>query len=834
MRLRKIAAVCTSLLALAAGAALAEPLHINQKGYYEAHGVNVLVFSNWYDGLFSDSKISGVELIHHGVRTATNGDVRMSPTPGQWDLIGLMVDRKVDAANGMIDTTLKYADFDFTYHVRTEAHGDSVTISVVLDKPLPDVLVGHAGFNLEFVPSSYWHSSYLVDGKPGNFPLYPSCDMAAEPDAKFAPQTGPNTRELPIATGHNFVLAPEDDLNRVAITSDSDISLYDGRNQAQNGWYVLRTMLPAGKTGTVMSWTMTASEVPTWVRAPNIGHSQLGYVPGQKKVAVIELDPNDTPRASARLLEVQPDGSTRVAFDGAAKSWGTYLRYNYLTFDFSPVTKPGLYEIEYNGQKTGTFRIAPDVYADAWHATNDVYFPVAMDHMQVREGYRIWHGDAHRDDALQAPPGNEHLDLYGSAPGSTDTKYKPFEHIPGLNVGGWFDAGDFDIRTQSQYAVVQQLADAWDRWRLTRDETTVDEQHRFVAMHVPDGTPDVLEQIKHGTIQLVAQFDSVGHAINGIIEPDLTQYPHLGDAVTKTDGLIYDPSLKWDEVKDGRSGLKDDRWAFTNKSSALNYGSIAALAAAARTLKGTDDALAAKALDIATRIWTEEHSHAPDTFRHGNVTGGDLTGEELSAAVELLITTKDPQYAARIDALWPQVEPKFLYNAQWIAKAIPYMPAAFRDKVRPAVVAYAAQSDKAVQANPFGVPITEGGWAGNGTVMNYALTAAALHEVFPDIVGTDAVYRGLDYLYGTHPGHNLSFVSGVGTHSKEVAYGNNRADFTFIAGGVVPGELIIKPDFPENREDYPFFWGENEYVIPEGSTYIQLVNAANALAQKGE
>ena len=55
------------------------------------------------------------------------------------------------------------------------------------------------------------------------------------------------------------------------------------------------------------------------------------------------------------------------------------------------------------------------------------------------------------------------------------------------------------------------------------------------------------------------------------------------------------------------------------------------------------------------------------------------------------------------------------------------------------------------------------------------------------------------------------------------------ADFTFIAGGVVPGELIIKPDFPENHDDWPFFWGENEYVIPEGAYYIQLVNAVNAL-----
>jgi hypothetical protein len=98
-------------------------------------------------------------------------------------------------------------------------------------------------------------------------------------------------------------------------------------------------------------------------------------------------------------------------------------------------------------------------------------------------------------------------------------------------------------------------------------------------------------------------------------------------------------------------------------------------------------------------------------------------------------------------------------------------------------------------------------------------------------VSSDAVFRGIDYILGTHPGHNLSFVSGVGTQSKEVAYGNNRADFTFIAGGVVPGALIIKPDYPENREDYPFFWGENEYVIPEASTFIQLVNTANALSK---
>ena len=57
-------------------------LKLNDLGYFETRGLNVLAFSNWYDGLFSDAKISGLELIHHEVRTDTNGDVRLSPTPG--------------------------------------------------------------------------------------------------------------------------------------------------------------------------------------------------------------------------------------------------------------------------------------------------------------------------------------------------------------------------------------------------------------------------------------------------------------------------------------------------------------------------------------------------------------------------------------------------------------------------------------------------------------------------------------------------------------------------------------------------------------------------------
>jgi endoglucanase len=90
----------------------------------------------------------------------------------------------------------------------------------------------------------------------------------------------------------------------------------------------------------------------------------------------------------------------------------------------------------------------------------------------------------------------------------------------------------------------------------------------------------------------------------------------------------------------------------------------------------------------------------------------------------------------------------------------------------------------------------------------------------------------LNYLFGCHPGNDISLVSAVGTQSKEVAYGNNRADYSFIAGGIVPGMLILPPDLPENKEDWPFIWGENEYVIGLGASYIFLVHAVNDLLKE--
>ena len=90
----------------------AQDLKLNELDYFERQGVNVLVFSNSFNGGFNDEKNSGIEIIHHGVRTIQGGAVRLSKTPEQWDLVPKMTDRKVNRENGSIEVTMRYDDYD--------------------------------------------------------------------------------------------------------------------------------------------------------------------------------------------------------------------------------------------------------------------------------------------------------------------------------------------------------------------------------------------------------------------------------------------------------------------------------------------------------------------------------------------------------------------------------------------------------------------------------------------------------------------------------------------------------------------------------------------------
>jgi endoglucanase len=830
----------TSAISLAQDA----PLRINDKQYFAKRGLDVLVFTNEYNGMFFDEKTAGIEIIHHGVRTATGGAVRLGPTPEQWDQIPKVVNRKVDPTSSTIEVTLRYEAFDFDSRVAVTPDGAGFKIAVFLDKPVPAALEGRAGLNLEFVPSRYWEHAYLVDGRPGIFPRYPAGPTTSlPPEKKIRQFEGHSTFDLhghpdyvealPVAAGKTLVMAPEDPERRVVIRCLSgELQLLDGRNLAQNGWYVVRTLLATKTTGKVAEWSIEPHTIPSWTRTPVIGFSQVGYHPSQPKRAVIELDANDTPLATASLIEIRPDGEQIEKMKARVQPWGKYLRYNYVVADFSSVEDPGLYLIQYGTQKTGSFPIATDVYERVWHPTLDVFFPVQMDHMFVNEGYRVWHGAAHLDDAVQAPLNEQHFDGYRTG-ATTNTPYKPGERIPGLAVGGWFDAGDFDIQGGSHAMTVASFVATWETFRPQHDQTLVDQGLRFVDIHRPDGKPDVLQQIEQGALQIAAQYRTIGRLVRGIVDGELHRYHHLGDASTQTDNLLYDPSLKPYQSEGNRSGTPDDRWVYTEPSPFSNYSGIGALAAASRALHGFNDPLATDCLALARKAYAEERARpaAPAPSSGFGASFGQLA--ELSAVMQLMTATKEQPYLDRFDELvWPALDRNAGMTLQLAARAIPVMDAAYATKLRPYVEKYKTELDGMLQQNPYGVPIGTRGWAGNSQVIGWATTNYYLNKAYPDLVGKDLVTRGLDYIFGTHPAHNYSFVSAVGNRSKHLAYGNNRADFTFIAGGVVPGVLVLKPDYPENMDDWPFLWGENEYVIDIGASYIFLANAAQDLLAK--
>ncbi|HWC97331.1 MAG TPA: glycoside hydrolase family 9 protein [Candidatus Sulfopaludibacter sp.] len=863
---------------------------VTDKNYLDTQGFSVFLYDSTYHPVFVDQKNTAMEMILHGQRIATNGDVRLMPTPEQWDLVATLRGRRPDKANNRLTAELGVPVFDLSYSLEVAAEPGGVKVSINLDQPLPEKLAGRAGFNLEFLPSLYMGKAYLVDGtKAGIFPRTPNDPMikvlplAGEPKKAYYLEDWDKakgyTQPLPFAEGKSITLGIDDALARVNVKSETaDLMLFDGRGRAQNGWFVLRSLIPSGKTKGAIVWHIRPDVIPNWTRPPMIAHSQVGYAPGFSKVAVLELDPKFTGPKTAKVLRLMEDGSYMQAFEGPITASTPWLRYVYSKFDFTAVKDPGLYIIEYAGQRTAPFPIAKDAYANIWQDSLDHHIAVQMDHVSVREGYRVWHGASHLDDARLAPVVGEQFDNWNQAT-ATDGKYKGGDHIPGMNVGGWYDAGDFDLEEPAQLSVIQSLALAYREFNLKYDQLTVDEAAREVEMHRPDGVPDAVQQVKHGALLILAQFKNIGHTIRGTHEPDLRQYTHLGDGSTKTDGRLYDPKLGPNEVKGEYSGKPDDRWIFSTTNAGNQWGGIAALAAAADVLKGWDDALAKDCLETAIKAWQDEKAHptpnpgrggrggpaagaptqgvlaasqgvveggrggagapavagAPAAAPAGPGRGGFGAAQDWAAALELTIATHGAEpYKARLKELFPEmISQQQIGGRGWTAiRALPYLDASAKDQLREAVKTYMAGIDRQLDATPFGVPPSLGTWGGSGSVVEMATRMYFLHRTFPDLVSAEYTLRAVNYILGTHPVSSTSYVAGVGTVSKTKTYSNNRADNSYIPGAVIPGYIVIKPDFPECIDDFGFLWFEHEAVVAGSANWVVAGNAAAAIARE--
>src|SRR3954463_11081523 len=81
-------------------------LVINEMEYLEMPGLNVMLAHDFYP----ESHQGGVGIIQHGLRVATNGDLRLEPAPGQWQPVPKVGPRAVDRDTQEISVRMIYPD----------------------------------------------------------------------------------------------------------------------------------------------------------------------------------------------------------------------------------------------------------------------------------------------------------------------------------------------------------------------------------------------------------------------------------------------------------------------------------------------------------------------------------------------------------------------------------------------------------------------------------------------------------------------------------------------------------------------------------------------------
>jgi len=297
----------------------------------------------------------------------------------------------------------------------------------------------------------------------------------------------------------------------------------------------------------------------------------------------------------------------------------------------------------------------------------------------------------------------------------------------------------------------------------------------------------------------------------------------IGDVSNQTDNRVYSPALKNDELTVNNSGKKDDRWVFTEDNPGREYEIISYIAAASRTLKDFNPSLSKECIETAEKLWLVKRE----------IKNRDLVNK-IHAAIELYITNGKDEYRQFILANTETIRTRISSLGWIIGRVLPLINDPQLTKTVTTEIANYFNSVKAEQQkNPFGVPYKPVIWGAGWNIQKFGVEQYFLYKSFPEIVNKDYVLNSLNFVLGCHPGENTSsFASGVGSRSMTTAYGYNRADWSYIPGGVVSGTALIRPDFPELK-DFPYLWQQAEYVLGGGSSnYMFLVLAADQLLNK--
>lgn len=242
----------------------------------------------------------------------------------------------------------------------------------------------------------------------------------------------------------------------------------------------------------------------------------------------------------------------------------------------------------------------------------------------------------------------------------------------------------------------------------------------------------------------------------------------------------------------------------------------AALTAASRVLGDYNAGMAERAHEVAEALYASASSEKV------------RTSSKVLALSELILTTESDAYIDELVSMEDQIVDQISRCGSYLGRVIHKIDdRKFKKNVAASVKRFQEDLEIAqAEDSPYGVPYEPNIWGAGWTIQRFGVDQYLFHKGWPEYVSSEYYENALNFILGVHPGvNNASFASGVGANSVTVAYGVNRADWSFIPGGVASGTALIRPDLPEMKI-WPFFWQQTEYVMGGGATNFMFLTLA--------
>lgn len=487
--------------------------------------------------------------------------------------------------------------------------------------------------------------------------------------------------------------------------------------------------------------------------------NQAGYLPNGQKICFVTT--------VADSFKVIVTGSGSVAFAGPLTLWKSNDAATGLTVykgDFSSFQQPGAYYITVSSSDISfPFFISDTVFLDVYRKALKGFFfqrcGTALDRPSA--------GDYARDVCHT---------LDGVFHSTSDTNGFKFA------TGGWHDAGDYGKYIVNAGVTVGTLLMAYELFpeRFSQDNLGIPESG--------NGIPDILDEVQYEVRWML----SMQHWSGGVY-CKLTRMQFEGFVMPSSD-------------------VGATRYIFAITSAAT--GDFAAVCAkAARIYRSFSPSFADSCLSAAKRAWGYLQAHLsivpsggfknPTGVATGEYGDGNDSDERLWAAAELYSTTGESQYHTYYTSnytngallartmSWPSVGSlahlAYFYTHQSSADA------AVKTSLRQSLLSYASQIVGKINSEGFGVAIKSGeySWGSNSEVLNRAILLLIAARETKITAYTSAAVSQLDYILGKNA-HNLSFVTGVGTH--HVLHPHHRPSAADGIAEPVPGLLAGGPD----------------------------------------